>query len=129
MADLNKMIDDFNKTNDSTGSFDKKDIDDNKIMGVLSYISWLVLIPIFCARDSKFARFHVNQGIVLAIAETLFGIVIGILDGIPFIGWLFSLVGGLAELIFFILAIIGIINAVNGKAKDLPVIGSIRLFK
>ena len=132
MADFDEIkekITDLNDTDDSTASYDPADIEKNKGLSILAYFSWLVLIPLICAKDSKFARFHCNQGILLAIAETAAGIVLGILGHIKFIGWIFGIVGGIAELAFFVLLIIGVINAANGKAKDLPVIGSIRLLK
>ena len=42
-----------------------------------------------------------------------------------FIATLFSLLG----IVFLVLVIIGIINAANGKAKELPVIGKYRILK
>ena len=45
------------------------DVQENKVMGILAYLSFLVLIPLFAARESPFARFHTNQGLVLAIGE------------------------------------------------------------
>lgn len=124
-SDFSAKIQELNNTADTTDEFDKEDIEKNKIMGVLAYLSWLVLIPIFVAKDSKFARFHVNQGLVLAIAELIFGILSGLLSKIPFVGLIF----GLVNLAFFIISIIGIINAANGRAKELPIIGKFRIFK
>ena len=129
MADLNQKLNDLNNTKDETQNYDPNDIEQNKIMALFAYLSWLVLIPIFGAKESKFARFHANQGLVLAIAEIVVGIVIGILSGIPLLGWIFSLVGGLFELVCVLFAILGILNALNGKAKELPIVGSFRLLK
>ena len=129
MSDFNDKFNEFNNTADTTSQYDKNDIEQNKIMAVLAYISWLVLIPIFAAKDSKFARFHVNQGIVLAIAETICWIILGILKKLPLIGWIFALVDGLFSLVCVIFAIIGIVNAVNGRAKELPIVGKYRIFK
>ena len=129
MADFNEKFNEFMNTPDTTEEFDPADIEQNKVMGILAYLSWLVLIPIFAAKDSKFARFHANQGLVLAIAEIVVGIVIGILSGIPFIGWIFSIVGSLFGLCCFIMLCIGIYNAANGKAKELPIVGKFRLLK
>ena len=78
---------------------------------------------------SKFARYHCNQGLVLAIAEIIFLIICGILDGLPLIGWIFGIVEGLSELACFLLAVLGIINAANGKAKELPIVGGFKLLK
>ena len=102
-------------------------------MGVLAYLSWLVLIPIFAAKDSKFARFHANQGLVLLIASAIFGVVRWILSEILFaISWrlyFVTIIISLLGLAFLALAIIGIVNAATGKAKELPVIGKIRILK
>ena len=129
MADFNDKLNEFNDTADSTGDFDQQDIQNNKIMGILAYISWLVLIPLFAAKESKFARFHCNQGVVLAVAEIIAVIVLSILDGLPLIGWIFSIAGSLLGLVCFLFAVLGIINAANGKAKELPIIGKFKILK
>ena len=126
MADFNDL-NNLNETPDYTSSFDPADVQNNKVMGVLSYLGILVLIPLLAARNSPFARFHCNQGIVLALAEVLAGIVLGIARSLPLIGWIFRLVGGLASVLWIVLAVIGILNAINGRAKELPVIGGIKI--
>lgn len=114
-------------------------------MGVLAYLSWLVLIPLFAAPKSKFARFHANQGLVLAIIEAAYGIVqiilLAILGAIfPYRYTLLSYgrsgiyvllvaILSLVWILFGALSIIGIINAVNGKEKELPVIGKFKILK
>ena len=120
-------------TADTTSQYDPADVEKNKAMGVLAYLSWLVLIPIFAAKDSKFARFHANQGLVLLIASAIFGVVRWILSEILFaISWrlyFVTIIISLLGLVFLALAIIGIVNAATGKAKELPVIGKIRILK
>ena len=125
MADMNNLL----NTSDHTAEMDPQDIEKNKIMAVLAYLSWLVLVPIFAAKDSKFARFHVNQGLVLAVVEIIVWIVLAVLGHIPVIGVIIRIVGWLLNACCTIFAIIGILNAVQGKAKDLPFIGGIRLLK
>ncbi len=137
--DLSDKIKEFNNTEDTTDQFDAKDIADNKVMAVLAYLSWLVLIPLFAASKSKFARFHVNQGLVLAIVEIAWGVlssivvsILGAILGIVGLGGIIaalSLVLNLVNLLFFILSILGIVNAVQGRAKKLPLIGGITLIK
>ena len=127
MADFNETLKELNNTADHTDEFDPSDIEQNKVMAVLAYLSWLVLIPLFAAKESRFARFHCNQGIVLAIAELIVWVLYGILRNIPLIGWIFSLVRWVISLVCLVMAVIGILNAVSGKAKDLPVIGSFRI--
>lgn len=129
MADLNDKLNELNNTTDSTNDFDQQDIQNNKVMAIFAYLSWLVLIPLFAAKDSKFARFHCNQGLVLAVAEIIAAVVLGILDGLPLIGWVFSIAGSLLGVVCLLFAVLGIVNAANGKAKDLPIIGNIRILK
>ena len=129
MSDFNEKFNKFNDTPDTTEEFDQNDIQQNKAMAILAYLSWLVIIPIFAAKESKFARFHANQGLVLAIAEIICWVVLGILGNLPFIGWIFSIVDGLFSLVCLIFAVIGIVNAANGKAKELPVVGKFRILK
>lgn len=129
MADLNEKLEEINNTKDITTEMDPADVEANRAMGILAYLSWLVLIPIFAAKDSKFARFHVNQGLVLAIAETVIIALCRILKNLFLIGWVFGVIEALVGLVAFILVILGIVNAANGRAKELPFIGSFKLFK
>lgn len=111
----------------------RQDAQQNKAMAVLAYLGILVLIPLFAAKDSPFARFHTNQGLVLAIAEIAYGIVYGILSAIlMLISWrlvfLVSILGFLG-LVFLVPMVMGILNAVNGRKQELPVIGRFRILK
>lgn len=132
-TDFSDKFAEFNNTADTTTQFDSNDIDNNKAMGVLAYLSWLVLIPLFAADKSKFARFHVNQGLVLAIVELIWWVietVLTIVFGfIPVVGAIVAFVLSIPNILFLVLAIIGIVNAVNGKAKELPIIGKYKVIK
>jgi uncharacterized membrane protein len=104
------------------GTPDPQDVEKNKVMAILSYI--IFFIPLIAARDSRFAMYHANQGLVLFLAAVVINIVGGI---VPFIGWFIILpFGWIAVLVF---AIIGIINASKGLAKPLPLIGGISIIK
>lgn len=103
-------------------SGDEKDIEENKVLAVLSYLGILFLVPLLAAPKSKFAKFHANQGCVLFIAE----VALTMVWIIPILGWIVGFVGGIGTLV---LAIMGIINALNGKAVKLPLIGDISVIK
>ena len=110
------------------------DATNNKAMGILAYLGILVLVPIFAAKESRFARFHANQGLVLAITEIAYGIVISIINAIMFaISWRIAAITGtifgILWLGFLAFSILGIINAANGKTDPLPVIGNITILK
>ena len=107
---------------DFTSEFDPNDIENNKVISVLSYIGILVLVPIFAGKDSRFARFHANQGLLLFL--TL--LVSSFLGIIPVLGCIVAAVAWIGVIIF---EIMGIINAATGKAKELPIIGKYRILK
>lgn len=126
-----------NSVADHTNSFDKKDIESNKGISVLSYLGLLFLVPYFAAQKSGFARFHAKQGLVLFIFEFATNAIMSILKAIlkamynvyGIFSWVripytvLSLIHSLFGLAALALAIIGIINVVQGKAKELPFIG------
>lgn len=101
---------------------DPQDAQDNKVLAILSYFGILFIIPLVAAPNSKFAKFHANQGLLLF----LFGIILGIVSVIPILGWIVAVVGSIASVVFFIM---GIINAAKGEAKELPLIGKYRIIK
>lgn len=45
------------------GKTELQDAQENKGMAVLAYL--IFLIPLLAAKESKFARYHTNQGLVL----------------------------------------------------------------
>lgn len=117
-------------TADSTAEFDPQDIANNKGMSVLSYIGILFLIPLLACPNSKFARFHTNQGLVLFLLGVALGIVTAIIGLIPVIGWIFGgLISAAGSIFTLVLMIMGIVNAAQGQAKQLPLIGKITLIK
>ncbi len=104
-----------------TSGADLVDIEKNKVMGILAYI--LFLIPMLAAKESKFAMYHANQGLVLFLCMVTISIAGGV---IPIIGHLLIPLGQLGGLI---LIVMGIINASKGEMKPLPLIGGITLLK
>ena len=112
----------------------KKDAEDNKIMGILAYLGILVLVPIFAAKESRFARFHANQGLVLLIAAIALSVVVMILGIVlalvsTTIAALTSLLSMAVSIGCLVFAIIGIINAAKGEMKELPIIGKYTILK
>lgn len=120
-------------TPDTTASYSAADVQNNKAMGILSYLGILVLIPLLAAKDSPFARYHANQGLVLLLCEVGFSVASMILSVIfAFLGplaLLWTLVSWLVSLAFLALLILGIVNAAQGLCKELPLIGRIRILK
>ena len=98
------------------------------VAGLFGAGGGLVLVPILAAKNSKYARFHANQGLVLFIAEIIYNFVSAIIRAILPLA-VVNIILWVISVLFLVLSIIGIVNAATGKAKELPVIGKIRIIK
>lgn len=142
-----ETIDKIMNTEDSTKDYDKKDIESNKGLAMISYLGPLALIPFLVSKDSKFAVYHAKQGLNLFVIELIFSICSYFLTSIIQIPkmctlwegstyecgmitpWWISLPISLLESLTFIVAIVGFVWAYQGKAKELPIIGKIKIIK
>lgn len=140
---INKIMD----TEDTTKEYEKKDIEENKGLAVLSYLGPLVLIPYLVDKKSKFVNYHKKQGLNLFVLEAIFGFIAyiltstiqvskmcTILNDVKFecgqiVPWWINIPIDLVELIFAVLSIVGLIYACQGKAKELPILGKIKIIK
>ena len=149
----------FMDTPDYTEKFDKDDIEFNNRLSTLSYLGILVLIPLFLVKYSRYSRFHANQGILLIIYNLAIGLITWIIravlgligtgivflfgkiaarvaflikvagivaGGLSVLGWVLTVLIS-ATAVF--LMVLGIINAAKGRAKELPLIGRVKLLK
>ncbi len=115
---------------------DENDVEQNKSLAIVGYIiPILFFIPLVTdAKDSKFAKFHANQQLNLLIVSVALSIVGG-----PIVSFILGITVVLAILVpliwlailvaLIVLMVMGIVNASNGKMKELPVIGKINLIK
>lgn len=101
---------------EETSMYTQEDIQDNKVIAALSYFGLLVLVPLLAKKDSPYCQFHAKQGLVLLIAW----FALGIISIIPILGWIVGILGSLFLLVLFV---IGLVNALGGNVKELPVIG------
>jgi uncharacterized membrane protein len=93
----------------------------NTGMAIVAYI--LFFIPLLTdAKKDQFVRFHVKQGFLIFALSVILWIIRAVLPWYWLwqFSWIFSLLG----LGILVLAIVGIVNAANGKKEKLPVIGS-----
>lgn len=113
---------------------EKKDIQENKYLSILCYVGLLVLIPFFMKKDSKFVRFHANQGIVFSIFSVAYSILTGIFISVATainvnFGVVVSIIFPALSTFFLVLFIIAVVNCCNGEMKRLPLIGKITILK
>lgn len=116
--------------------FTTEDVSKNKVYGVLAYLGILVLVPLLGAKDSLYARFHANQGLILLIFNILLTAARRILAfslKVATFGLMNNTINIIAatatSAISLAFAIIGIVNACSGEAKRLPIIGGFNLLK
>ncbi len=85
----------------------KKVSAEEKVWGAIAYIWILSLVALAARKNNDFVRFHANQGLLLFVASIIFWF-------IPILGWLLNLLIG-------VMAIVGIVKALQGKKWELPV--------
>ena len=115
--------------------FDAEEVRSNKVMGILSYFGFLVLIPLLAGnKNSEYVKHHINQGLSLFII----GIVVDLITGVEFFGirivphfdwWFLEIVGNFCELGLFIMMIAGIVYACKETKRELPFVGKIKILK
>lgn len=94
-------------------------VEEGKTIAIIAYITLIGLIIAFILNTDKknsFASFHIRQCVGLALT----GLALSVISVIPLLGWIISLFGGL---FMFILWIIGLISAINGDEKPVPLLG------
>lgn len=119
-------------TPDHTAEFDPTEINNNKVICVISYLWILFFLPLVCCPDSRYGKFHANQALILLLTSVALGIVTTIfsfMGFIPFIGILFNLLSALVSLCDLGLLLFGMINTGLGKSKELPIVGRFTIIK
>ena len=94
-----------------------KTIEEGKIWAFIGYWGILFLVPLLAKKENKFAFFHGKQGLVLFVLWIIFWII----GFIPVVG----IISTIGFLLCIILAIVGMIMALQGKTWKMPILGDI----
>ena len=94
-----------------------------KATDVVAYITIIGWIIAYFAGTKEESKFHLNQALVLDVAELVLSLLAKIFGGV--LGWIF----GIVDIVLFILWIIGLVAAVKGEDKAVPILGGIQLLK
>lgn len=110
-------------TNETNTSFEQNNpsssAEEGKTTAIIAYITLIGLIIAFVMNNDKkntFAAFHIRQSLGLGL--TL--LVLSFINIIPILGWFIYIIGGLFILVLWI---IGLVGALNGTEKSVPVLG------
>lgn len=147
---FNKIGDNLEKildTEDTSKDYTKKDVDDNKGLALLAYLGPLALVPYFYNKNSKYVKYHAVQGMNLLVIWIIYAIVASLLYMIKFTKSCEHYMGGIITncvkvtpfwvripvdivgMIIFAIAVIGVFYALTGKAKKLPLVDKVTVFK
>jgi uncharacterized membrane protein len=94
-------------------------ISEGKTIAIIAYITFIGLIIAFVLNIEKknsFALYHIRQSLGLVLVA----LVLGIVNIIPILGWVVSIVG---SIILLIMCISGLMSALNGKEKPVFLLG------
>lgn len=102
---------------------------------IVAYLTWIGLVVAFLAGDRQRSRFHLNQALVLTIGGVVWTVIYRVaraVIGTLTFGLLNGVLGGLNALVsvvILVLTIMGLINAIQGVEKPLPIIGGIEIYR
>ncbi len=95
-------------------------VNEGKNTAIIAYITIIGLIIAFILNSDKkneFARYHIRQSVGLALT----GLALGVIGMVPILGWIIDLFG---IFILLFMWITGLINAINGSEKPVPILGN-----
>lgn len=103
----------------------QNNVDNGKTTAIVSYITligWLIAyFGMHQSKKTSLGSFHLRQSLLLIICVIIFQIIAyAITMAVPMIGLVFSL----ASLGFLVLWVMGLIAAINGEEKPMPLIGA-----
>jgi uncharacterized membrane protein len=96
---------------------------EDKTVAILSYltlIGFIIAIIMHGSKKTKLGSYHLRQSLGLILTAIAFGVVATLVAFIPFVGWI---VGFAVWIGILVLWVMGLIGAVNGQQKPVPVLG------
>ena len=125
---------------DYTDSFSLEEIESGKALSIVSYL--IPLVPFILSKKNNYVKFHTINGMNILFTHLIFLIIKRTLSYI--FGTPCDLVSGLKciilpislriffafiNMIFSFIILNGVLNVCNNKAKEIPIISKIKLFK
>ena len=98
---------------------------DGKTIAIISYftwIGWIIAFVLYSSNKSQLAAYHLRQTLALMILMTIVYILQIMLIFIPFLGWAIAILLWIGLVVLWVL---GLLAAINGEEKPMPVIGSL----
>lgn len=106
--------------------FDAEDVAKTAAISALSYVPgigiFFAIIALIVYPKSAYVKYHMNNALALIVFITIATFA----NIIPFLG---QLVYGVAMIIYFVIAIMGIVRAKNGDPSPLPIVSGYKIIK
>lgn len=109
--------------NNSNSNMQRMDGKSIAIISYLTIIGWVIAYVMNSNNKSQIAIYHIRQSLFIMLAGILFYIVQAMLLFIPYLGWLIALLSIPVGLGLLVLWIMGLISAINGEEKPIPIVG------
>ena len=88
---------------------------DEKLLGVLSYLGILVLVPLLLRTESAFVKAHMKQGLMLLLVSVVNSFLAALVITLPLVL--------LIAFAVLICSIMGIVKVLQGQTWEVPVVG------
>ncbi len=113
-----------------TDQYDPAEMEQQKGLAIVAFIfEILFFLPVVSNKESAYAKTVANQSLTIAVANIVLNILSRMIGKIPVLGSILGLVLSLCSIALFILCIMKIVDAVNGKMRKLPFGFEISAFK
>ena len=97
---------------------------EDKTAAILSYlmlIGFIVAVVLHGTKKTRLGAFHLRQSLGLLLTSVGVGVVATVVAFVPLIGWMVALTAWIGLLALWLT---GLVAAINGERKPLPVVGA-----
>ena len=111
-------------TTTSTAPFNPATTDDKTtaIVSYLTLIGFIAAVVMHGSKKTRLGAFHLRQSLGLMLTSIAIAFAATVFAFVPFIGWLVAMAAWFGLLAFWV---IGLLSAINGEQKPVPVIGGL----
>ncbi|HHX31675.1 MAG: hypothetical protein GX670_10190 [Bacteroidales bacterium] len=91
----------------------------DKTIAIVAYLTIIGLVVALVLNNEKrdlFAKYHIRQSLGLVLTS----LALSLINVIPILGWIVSMVGAFVLLYMWVM---GLLNAINGREKPVPILG------
>ena len=110
-------------TTSSIPAHSNSDATDDKTIAIVSYltlIGFIVAVIMHGTKKTRLGAYHLRQSLGLMLTAIAVAFAVAIMAFVPFIGWLAGMAAWIGLLVLWVM---GLLAAINGEQKPVPVLG------